>query len=85
VQRLVAEKNIILEFTPEAKARLATIGYDPSYGARPLKRTIQKYVINTLSEKILSGEIGDGDTVTVGTDHRGMIEFVPKIKPQAVK
>jgi len=34
VQRLVAEKNIILEFTPEAKARLATIGYDPSYGAR---------------------------------------------------
>jgi len=85
VQRLVAEKNIILEFTPEAKARLATIGYDPSYGARPLKRTIQKYVINTLSEKILSGEIGDGDTVTVGTDHRGMIEFVPKIKPQTVK
>ncbi len=82
VQRLLAGKNIVLEFTPEAKVRLATIGYDPSYGARPLKRTIQKYVINTLSEKILSGEIGDGDKVTVGTDHRGMIEFVPKIKPE---
>jgi ATP-dependent Clp protease ATP-binding subunit ClpA len=63
---------------------LATIGYDPSYGARPLKRVIQKYVINTLSEKILSGEIGEGETVEIGTDHRGMIEFVTKVKPEIV-
>jgi ATP-dependent Clp protease ATP-binding subunit ClpB len=85
VRRLLAEKNITLEFTNDAKARLATIGYDPTYGARPLKRTIQKYVINVLSEKLLSNEIAEGDTVEIGTDHRGMIEFVTKIKPEVVK
>jgi ATP-dependent Clp protease ATP-binding subunit ClpB len=85
VKHLLAEKNITLEFTNDAKARLATIGYDPTYGARPLKRTIQKYVINVLSEKLLSNEIAEGDTVEIGTDHRGMIEFVTKIKPEVVK
>jgi ATP-dependent Clp protease ATP-binding subunit ClpB len=84
VQKLLADKNITLTFTEEAKSRLATIGYDPSYGARPLKRVIQKYVINILSEKILSGEIGEGETVKIGTDHRGMIEFVTKVKPDVV-
>ena len=85
VQKLVADKNIMLEFTAEAKERLATIGYDPSYGARPLKRIIQKYVINTLSEKLLSGSVGDGDTVEIGTDNRGMIEIVTKEKPKGMK
>jgi ATP-dependent Clp protease ATP-binding subunit ClpB len=84
VQKLLAEKNITLTFTEEAKSRLATIGYDPSYGARPLKRVIQKYVINTLSEKILAGEIGEGETVKIGTDHRGMIEFMTKVKPEII-
>jgi ATP-dependent Clp protease ATP-binding subunit ClpB len=84
VQKLVADRNITLEFTAEAKERLATIGYDPSYGARPLKRVIQKYVINILSEKLLSGDVVDGDTVEIGTDNRGMIEFVTKIKPKIV-
>ncbi len=84
VQELVAGKNITLTFTPEAKARLATIGYDPSFGARPLKRVVQKYVINPLSEKILEGSITDGDAVTVSTDHRGMIEFIPTVRPEPV-
>jgi ATP-dependent Clp protease ATP-binding subunit ClpB len=84
VQRLVADKNIVLEFTPEAKARLATIGYDPSYGARPLKRVIQKYVMNALAEKLLSGDVSEGDIVEIGIDHRGMIEFVRKVKPDVV-
>jgi ATP-dependent Clp protease ATP-binding subunit ClpB len=80
VQKLVADKNITLEFTKDAKARLATIGYDPSFGARPLKRVIQKYVINALSEKLLSGSIVEGDTVQIKTDNRGMIEFITKVK-----
>ncbi len=84
VQKLVADKNIKLEFTADAKERLATIGYDPSFGARPLKRIIQKYVINTLSEKLLTGSVADGDTVEIGTDNRGMIEFVAKTKPEVV-
>ncbi|MGD0038259.1 MAG: ATP-dependent chaperone ClpB [Bacteroidota bacterium] len=85
VQKLVADKNITLEFTADAKERLVTIGYDPSFGARPLKRIIQKYVINTLSEKLLSGSVVDGDTVEIGTDNRGMIEFVIKVNPKTVK
>jgi ATP-dependent Clp protease ATP-binding subunit ClpB len=85
VQKLVADKNITLEFTDEAKERLATIGYDPSYGARPLKRIIQKYVINTLSEKLLSGNVVEGDFVEIGTDNRGMIEITTKMKPELKK
>ena len=81
VQKLVADKNITLDITADAKERLATIGYDPSFGARPLKRIIQKYVINMLSEKLLSGSVVDGDTVEIGTDNRGMIEFKTKVKP----
>jgi ATP-dependent Clp protease ATP-binding subunit ClpA len=82
---LVADKNITLEFTAEAKERLATIGYDPIYGARPLKRIIQKHVMNTLSEKLLSGSVAEGDTVEIGTDNRGMIEFVTKEKHKVKK
>jgi ATP-dependent Clp protease ATP-binding subunit ClpB len=76
VQKLLEEKKITLKFTAETQSRLAAIGYDPSFGARPLKRVIQKHVINPLSEKILSGEINEGETIEIGTDHRGMIEFV---------
>ena len=85
VQKLVAEKNIILEFTSDAKARLATIGYDPSHGARPLKRVIQRYIISSLSERILSGIISDGDTIEIGTDKRGMIEFKTKMNSKVIK
>jgi len=80
VQQMVAEKNIRLEFTDDAKKRLAATGYDPSYGARPLKRVIQKYVINVLSEKLLAGEVGEGDTIEITTDHRGLISFTVKSK-----
>jgi len=80
VQKMLEGKNITLTFTEEAKSRLASIGYDPSYGARPLKRVIQKYVVNTLSEKILAGEIGEGENVEIDTDHRGMIIFSAKGK-----
>jgi ATP-dependent Clp protease ATP-binding subunit ClpB len=65
-QRLT-EKRITLELTPEAKDFLAEKGYDPAYGARPLKRALQKYVADPLAQKILSGEFADGDAVTA--DH----------------
>ena len=85
VQKLVAEKNITLEFTDEAKERLATIAYDPIFGARPLKRVIQKYVINILSEKLLSGDVLEGNTVEIGTDNRGMIKFATKLNQEPLK
>jgi ATP-dependent Clp protease ATP-binding subunit ClpB len=62
---LLAKKDLKLVVTEEAKEWLATLGYDPSHGARPLKRVIQKHLVNALSEKLLAGELSDGDEVEV--------------------
>ena len=63
LQKLLDERKIVLDLDPAAKAWLADKGYDPAYGARPLKRVIQKYVQDPLAEKILGGTIKDGDRV----------------------
>ena len=67
---LLAERKITLELDDDARTWLANKGYDPVYGARPLKRVIQKYVQDPLAEQILSGQVPDGSTVkiTSGTD-----------------
>jgi len=65
--RRLADRNIVLSLTDAAVDKLATDGYDPVYGARPLKRLIQQYVENPLAKRILSGEFNDGDTITVDT------------------
>jgi ATP-dependent Clp protease ATP-binding subunit ClpB len=67
---LLEERKITLELDDSAREWLADKGYDPAYGARPLKRVIQKQVQDPLAEKLLAGEIADGSTVTVtaGTD-----------------
>lgn len=62
---LLAERKIELNLSDEAKTYLADKGYDPAYGARPLKRAVQKYIQNPLSDLILGGEIFDGQTVQV--------------------
>jgi len=80
VQALVSQKEMEVEFDEEAKNWLAKLGYDPTLGARPLKRVIQKYIVNPLSEKILSGECEQGDIIEVGLDRRGMIKFVKRAK-----
>jgi ATP-dependent Clp protease ATP-binding subunit ClpC len=65
VERGLAERNIKLEVNEEAKAWLAQKGYEPVYGARPLRRAIQKYVENPISTKILQGEFKEGDTIAI--------------------
>ncbi len=80
VEELLRQKGISLEVTDEAKDWLARLGYDPVYGARPLKRVIQKHVTNVMAGKILAGEFSEGDTAEVGLDNRGLIEFVKKFK-----
>ncbi|SEI18354.1 ATP-dependent Clp protease ATP-binding subunit ClpB [Rhizobium tibeticum] len=67
---LLAERKITLELDDDARNWLANRGYDPVYGARPLKRVIQRYVQDPLAEQILSGQVPDGSTVkiTSGTD-----------------
>jgi ATP-dependent Clp protease ATP-binding subunit ClpB len=70
LMRLLADRKITIELDEEARTFLANKGYDPAYGARPLKRVIQKEVQDPLAEKILMGEIADGSRiqVTAGSD-----------------
>jgi ATP-dependent Clp protease ATP-binding subunit ClpB len=63
----VRERGIEVELTDDAKTLLGNLGYDPTYGARPLKRVIQKQLIDKLALKILEGEFSEGDTVRIDT------------------
>jgi ATP-dependent Clp protease ATP-binding subunit ClpB len=77
LQRLLDERKIRLEVDAKAKDWLADAGYDPAYGARPLKRVIQRELQNALAEKILAGEIREGDTVKVTASPLGLIILPP--------
>ena len=69
LRKRLAEKRITLELTDAAKALLAKEGFDPVFGARPLKRTLQRRVQDPLALRLLEGEFQPGDTVRV--DARG--------------
>jgi ATP-dependent Clp protease ATP-binding subunit ClpB len=68
VRRLLAERRIALEVTPAAAELIALEGYEPAFGARPLKRAIQRLVQNPLAMAVLEGRFGEGDTVRVERD-----------------
>ena len=70
----LADRHITLELTDAAKTHLVRAGYDPAYGARPLKRAIQKEIETALGRLILKGEVRDGQTVVVDADH-GRLTF----------
>ena len=72
LRALLAERNITLELTDAAKNYLAEVGFDPTFGARPLKRAIQRYLQDPLAMKILSGEFMDGDTIRVDANGDGL-------------
>jgi ATP-dependent Clp protease ATP-binding subunit ClpB len=67
------ERQIALELSPEAVAALVAEGYDPQYGARPLKRVIQQRIENPLATRLLSGEFGPGDTARVGFEREQFV------------
>ncbi len=67
----LADRRITLDVTPEAKAWLASTGFDPVYGARPLKRLIQSTIEDALARRLLAGDLHDGDTVVFDTDADG--------------
>ncbi len=71
--KLLVDRKIALEFDPEAREWLARTGYDPVYGARPLKRVIQRELQNALAEQILQGRIADGETVRIGVGEGGLV------------
>ena len=73
LQKRLREKKVTLEATPKARAYLSEMGYDPMYGARPLKRTIQNLVQNPLAKMMLAGDIADGNTVTIDKGEKGIV------------
>ncbi len=72
LRQLLDDRKIALEVDAKARAWLAASGYDPVYGARPLKRVIQRSLQNPLAELILQGRINDGETVDVSTGDGGL-------------
>src|SRR5207253_2512762 len=79
--QLLDDRKLAVTLTPAAREYLAVKGYDPAYGARPLKRLIQKELQDALALKLLSGEIREGDTVEVDHGAEGLefrrLEHVP--------
>ncbi|MCS6758095.1 MAG: ATP-dependent chaperone ClpB [Candidatus Devosia euplotis] len=73
LQELLKERDISLELTTAARAWLASEGYDPAYGARPLKRMIQRSVQDGLAEEILAGRVSDGSKVVVDANDAGIV------------
>jgi ATP-dependent Clp protease ATP-binding subunit ClpB len=74
----LAERNITLTLTDAAKAHIVKVGYDPAFGARPLKRVLQKEVETNLSRKLLEGTVRDGQAVKVDYDvGRDALTFTP--------
>ncbi|MCJ7695429.1 MAG: ATP-dependent chaperone ClpB [Anaerolineaceae bacterium] len=72
LETMLQERGFKLEITDAARKAVADAGYDPEYGARPLKRTIQHQVQNPLSVMILSGEFHEGDTIVIDQDNEGL-------------
>jgi len=82
VVKLLAERQITLHLTPAAKTLLFREGFDPAYGARPMKRAIQRLIQDPLALKILDGEVKPGEEITVDADPKtGEMNF----QPHAVK
>ena len=73
-QRL-AERNLGLELSEAALAHIASVGYDPDFGARPLKRVIQREISDPVALALLKGEFGDGDIVVVDASSDGELTF----------
>src|SRR5690606_26288025 len=83
LQKLLDDRKLRLELDDAARTWLANRGYDPTYGARPLKRVIQKSVQDPLAEQILSGRIRDGDTVRISVSGRALVVDGEQVKEAA--
>ncbi|MFN3422555.1 MAG: AAA family ATPase, partial [Armatimonadota bacterium] len=70
LKQRVADKRVTLELTEKARAKLAELGYDPTFGARPLRRTMEKHIANPLAKMVISGQVKEGDHVKVDYDEQ---------------
>jgi ATP-dependent Clp protease ATP-binding subunit ClpB len=72
LMKRLEERKIHVKLTESAKDQLVAEGYDPQYGARPLKRTIQRRVLDPLAMRVLQGDFREGDTIVVDGDRAGL-------------
>jgi ATP-dependent Clp protease ATP-binding subunit ClpB len=79
--KLLADRKIRIELSDGARAWLGRVGYDPVYGARPLKRAVQRHVQDPLADALLRGEIGDGSVVRVD-EGEGALLIAPELPKQ---
>jgi ATP-dependent Clp protease ATP-binding subunit ClpB len=73
VEKRLAERRITVKLDEAAKEHLAREGYDPAYGARPLKRAIQKLLIDPMAKLLLTGEVKDSDRIAVSAGKAGLV------------
>ena len=80
-EKLLADRKLTLEMTPGARRMLAEEGYDPAFGARPLKRAIQRLIQNPLALQILEGKFHEGDRIVVKEGDHGAFVFERAASP----
>ncbi|MGZ8413909.1 MAG: AAA family ATPase, partial [Gemmatirosa sp.] len=85
LRRLLADKKLSLELTPNARRLLVTEGYDPSFGARPLKRAIQRLLQNPLAMAVLEGRFTEGDHIRAESARNGQLTFEKAAEPVSVE
>lgn len=88
LQKRLADHKLAIEITDKAKSWLAEAGYDPTYGARPLRRAIERYVENPLSTRLLQADFSPGDTIIVDSGADGLtfsVKKPPKKRPARAK
>ncbi|MGB3074282.1 MAG: AAA family ATPase, partial [Chitinophagales bacterium] len=83
LEKMLMKNNIRIGFTEEVVEQLAEEGFDPQFGARPLKRVIQKDIVNELSKRILSGEVSSDSEIMVMKDKKGSLVFKNSTKVKA--
>lgn len=84
VSALLSDRGYTLEVSEAAREYLAEVGYDPDFGARPLKRAIQRNLQDPLAMQILSGEYREGDTIRVDRGAEGLT-FTPAVQAEVVE
>ncbi|MGB3329984.1 MAG: type VI secretion system ATPase TssH, partial [Thermomicrobiales bacterium] len=75
INRRLAERRMTVQLTTAARDLIATLGYDPVFGARPLKRVIQKQILDPLAMKLLSGDLHEGETIVIDVGEDGELAF----------
>ena len=84
VAQLLEKNRIVAHVSDGVREWITREGHDVAFGARPLKRVIQKHIMNPLATRILEGEFGPGDTIAINLDENGSIRFEKGVKEEAV-